>query len=272
MIADYHLHTPLCRHAEGLPSAFAGQAVALGLPEIGFSDHSPMAQTFDDWRMLHEELPRYFEIVADARTAHPELTIRLGLEVDYLDGHEPWIAKLAGMAEWDYFIGGVHYITPDWDVDNPKWLGSGRWEQQPIDEVWRMYFAACERAIRSRLFDFHAHPDLVKKFGHRPGGDLRRFYDPVIQAAVDTGAVFEINTAGLRNSVGEQYPGAEFLRLQREAGVPIVISSDAHKPEDVGRDFPVAHRLAWELGWRESVRFEKRAATTVPLPAPTPVT
>ena len=38
--ADYHMHTPLCRHAVGEPSAYAARALALGLTEIGFSDHS----------------------------------------------------------------------------------------------------------------------------------------------------------------------------------------------------------------------------------------
>ncbi len=42
--ADYHMHTPLCRHATGEPGEYAARAIALGLTEIGFSDHSPMPQ------------------------------------------------------------------------------------------------------------------------------------------------------------------------------------------------------------------------------------
>ena len=37
--ADYHMHTPLCRHATGEPTELAAQAVRLGLTELGFSDH-----------------------------------------------------------------------------------------------------------------------------------------------------------------------------------------------------------------------------------------
>ncbi len=33
---DYHMHTPLCRHAVGEPHAYAARAVAAGLTEIGF--------------------------------------------------------------------------------------------------------------------------------------------------------------------------------------------------------------------------------------------
>jgi histidinol-phosphatase (PHP family) len=268
MLIDYHTHTPLCHHAEGQPADYAEAARRSGLDGLGVSDHSPMPRELDDWRMARDDLPRYLEMVAEARAAHPGFEILLGLEVDFLPGLEPWIDELARFADWDYLIGGVHYITESWDVDNPKWLGSGRWERQSIDEVWRMYFAAYERCVRSGLFDFHAHPDLVKKFGRRPEGDLRRFYEPVVQAALDTGAILELNTAGWSKAVGEQYPAREFLDLMHQAGVPVLINSDAHHPNEVGREFDRALALVWDVGYRETVRFEKRVPKRVALPSP----
>jgi histidinol-phosphatase (PHP family) len=263
-LADYHLHTPLCKHAEGTPSDYAAAAVALGLDEIGFSDHNPMARPFDDWRMAFDELGVYLEQVEAARGAFPELPIRLGLECDFIPGREAWIAELAGMARWDYLIGSVHYIEPGWDVDNPKWIG--RFDERPVEEIWARYFAALERCVRSRLFDFIGHPDLVKKFGHRPGGDLARFYEPVIAAMAETGAVFEINTAGLRKAVGELYPADGFLKLAFAAGVPITINSDAHSPGEVGAGFSRAVAAARAAGYREVVRFSKRVRSVVVLP------
>jgi histidinol-phosphatase (PHP family) len=262
-LTDYHIHTPLCRHAEGWPVAMAQAGVELGLAEIGISDHSPMPEPFDDWRMLAGELPHYFDAVAAARAAVPQLPIRLGMEVDYLLGHEPWIEQLAGMTAWDYLIGAVHYIAPGWDVDNPAHLS--RFESHPVEEIWTLYFRALEACIRSRLFDFIAHPDLPKKFGHRPPGDLRRFYDPVINALAETGTAFEINTAGLRKPVGECYPTLAFLKLAREAGIDLVINSDAHAPGEVGAGFETARALAQEAGYTETLRFEKRRRTKAPL-------
>ncbi|HYG34422.1 MAG TPA: PHP domain-containing protein, partial [Clostridia bacterium] len=79
--ADYHTHTPLCRHATGEPVELAVQAVKLGLDEIGFSDHAPMPQdNFDDWRMNASDLEAYVAKVEEARRKFPELTIRLALE------------------------------------------------------------------------------------------------------------------------------------------------------------------------------------------------
>jgi len=263
MNADYHLHTPLCRHATGLPSEYARVAVAKGLDEIGFADHNPMPGLFDDWRMLLEELPGYIEMVEEAREEFPGLPIRIGLECDYIPGQEAWIEKLAGMADWDYLIGSVHYIAPGWDVDNPRHIG--RFDELPVAEIWSMYWKNYEQCIRSGLFDFVAHPDLVKKFGHRPPGDLRKYYEPSIAAAAEENVAMEINTAGLRKPVGEIYPALEFLQMMCEAGIPLLINSDSHAPEEVGADFDKALALAAEVGYTQTVRLKKRSRSFSPI-------
>jgi len=73
--------------------------------------------------MLREELPRYLEEVAKAQTAFPQLPIRIGLECDFIAGRESWIEELAGLAEWDFLIGSVHYLPEGWEVDHPKYVG-----------------------------------------------------------------------------------------------------------------------------------------------------
>jgi histidinol-phosphatase (PHP family) len=239
--ADYHLHTPLCRHATGWPIDFAARALELGLREIGFADHNPMAAPFDDWRMLREELPRYLDAVEQAREMFPQLTIRLGLECDFIAGTEGWIEKLSGMAPWDYLIGGVHYLPEGWEVDHPRYIAR---HAGNAEEVWTSYWHTYERAIRSGLFDFMAHPDLPKKFGHRPAGDLNRFYEPAIAALAERDTPFEINTAGLRKACGEIYPAQSFLVAAKAAGVSLLINSDAHAPAELAANFDDAIALA----------------------------
>ena len=263
MPPDYHTHTPLCNHAEGHPREYAAVAQRMGLPEIGFSDHSPMRTSFDDWRMDWEEFPRYLEMVDEARAEFPNMPIRLGLEVDYLEGGEAWIEELSKAADFDYLIGAVHYIATGWDVDNPKHIS--RFTDSTVEEIWAMYFRLFEKAIRTGFFDFMAHPDLPKKFGHRPTGDLRRYYDPIIQALADTGTAFEINTAGLRKDVREMYPARQFLELARSANIPLLINSDAHAHAEVGADFDKAIALAKEVGYTGTLRFEKRKRHVVAL-------
>ncbi|MDB4512288.1 histidinol-phosphatase HisJ family protein [Arenicella sp.] len=264
-LTDYHTHNALCRHAEGRPVDYARQAEKIGLAEFGCSDHSPMEDDdFDDWRMKWSEFPQYVAEVEEARSG-VEIPVRLGLEVDYLEGGEGWIERLSKAADFDYLIGAVHYIAPEWAVDDPQWIGKFR-DEASVEEIWGTYWRIYTKCVASGLFDILAHPDLPKKFGHTPGGDLKRFYAPAIEAAVAADVVFEVNTAGYRKDCSEQYPSGEFLDLMREANLPVVINSDAHAPEEVGAGFCDALQLVRAAGFTETVRFEKRGRKVVPLP------
>src|SRR5208283_6033110 len=255
--ADYHMHTPLCRHAQGEPAEYAARAVAVGLEEIGFSDHSPMRRdNFDNWRMNLDQLDEYAEKVSEARRDFPQLTIRLALEVDYLPGHEDWIRELAARHPWDYFIGSVHYVSDNWDIDNPAKLSE--WNHRDAFEVWTAYFNRLTMAAESRLFEIIGHADLPKKFGHRPTRDCTPLYEKFLAAVQKHHCAIELNTAGLRKDCNEIYPSRQILELAFQKGVPITFGSDAHAPEEVGMNFAEAIQLARGVGYRESCRFAQR--------------
>ena len=241
---------------------YAQIAAERGLGELGFADHNPMPEYFDDWRMLREDLQRYFDEVAQARAEFPQLNIKLGLECDFIPGQQKWIEELARMADWDFLIGSVHYLRQGWEVDHPQYVA--RHEGQ-AEDIWKDYWQLYGECIRSGLFDFVGHPDLPKKFGITPKGDLRRFYEPAVAALAETGMAFEINTAGLRRDCREAYPARAFLELAKAAGVSMLISSDAHTPGDVGAGFEETIALAKGVGFTHTVRFTKRQRSSVPM-------
>jgi histidinol-phosphatase (PHP family) len=255
--ADYHMHTPLCRHAVGEPAEYAAHAIRAGLTEIGFSDHSPMQQDdFDDWRMSLGELDRYVSMVRDAQRAFPNLTIKLALEVDYIPGHEGWIRELAARYPWDYFIGSVHYVSDSWDLDNPKKLA--RWRERDPFEVWTVYFERLTQAAASGLFDIIGHADLAKKFCFIPNQDCTHLFTRFLAAARESGTAIELNTAGLRKDCKEIYPSRRILELARKEGVAITFGSDAHAPGEVGMDFDQAVQLARDVGFAQRRVFSGR--------------
>jgi histidinol-phosphatase (PHP family) len=260
--ADYHMHTPLCRHATGEPVEYAKHAVAIGLDEIGFSDHSPMRQdNFDNWRMNLDQLGEYVEKVRKAQKDFPQLTIRLALEVDYLPGHEDWIRELAARHPWDYFIGSVHYVSDSWAIDDPQKLSE--WKHRDSFEVWSAYFERLTMAAESKLFEIIGHADLPKKFGRRPTRDCTPLYEKFLAAAKKSGCAVELNTAGLRKDCREIYPSREILHLAFQNGVPITFGSDAHDPAEVGMNFAEAVQLAHSVGYRERRCFVQRKHQSV---------
>jgi histidinol-phosphatase (PHP family) len=255
--ADYHMHTPLCRHAVGEPSEYAAQAVKLGLPEIGFSEHNPMPRDdWDDWHMFQHDLDAYVEKVQKARRDFPQLVIKLALEVDFIPGHEDWIRDLTARHPWDYLIGAVHYVSNTWDFDNPKKISE--WKNHDPFEVWSAYFDRLTMAAESRLFDIMAHADLCKKFCFYPKEDCTPLFTRFLKATKQNGAAMELNTAGLRKDCKEIYPSNQIVQLAAQFGVPITFASDAHAPGEVGMNFEDAVALARGAGYSECCRFTKR--------------
>lgn len=252
--ADYHMHTPLCRHAVGDPTELAAQAVRLGLREIGFSEHNPMPRDdWDNWHMLQADFDAYLDKVDQARRDHPGLTIKIALEMDYIPGQEPWIRALAARHPWDYLIGAVHYVSDSWDLDNPTRLAE--WKTRDPFEVWTAYFERLTMAAQSGFFQIIAHADLCKKFCYYPKEDCTPLFTRCLEAIHQSGAAMELNTAGLRKDCREIYPSPKIVRLAREIGVPITFASDAHAPGEVGANFAEAIALARSAGYTHYCRF-----------------
>ncbi len=260
--ADYHMHTPLCHHASGEPTELAAQAERVGLREIGFSEHNPMPRDdFDNWRMARADIPAYVDQVQQARKEHPNLIIKLGLEVDFVPGYEEWVRELASICDWDYLIGSVHYVSDSWAIDNPQEIG--KWKGRPPFEVWSAYFDRLTMAAESGLFDIIGHADLCKKFAIYPEEDCTPLFTRSLEAAKKHDVAIELNTAGLRKDCREIYPSPAFLKLANRIGVPITFGSDAHAPGEVGMNFTEALQLAREAGYKDSCQFTERKRSSI---------
>jgi histidinol-phosphatase (PHP family) len=262
--ADYHMHTPLCRHATGDPVDLAARAVELGLTEIGFSDHNPMPEDdFDTWRMPLRDLDEYVKRVELARRQFPELTIKLAMEVDYLPGCEEWVQDLAGRYPWDYFIGSVHYVSRSFAIDDPSQIG--QWRTRDAMEIWTAYFERLTMAAKSGLFEIIGHTDLCKKFCFYPKEDHLPLVSAFLGAARKHDVAIELNTAGLRKDCKEIYPSQKIVDLAAKIGVPITFGSDAHAPEEVGMNFSEALASARDAGYTHWCGFTRRKRHLVAL-------
>jgi histidinol-phosphatase (PHP family) len=258
LIVDYHLHlrdSERIAHSAHAIEPFVETAAARGVDEIGFTEHVYcFRQTRRLWGRLHQtercvyDLDAYVDAVLEAKRRG--LPVKLGLEVDYVGERQDELAAILRPYPWDYLLGSVHWID-GLSVDGGP--GRGVWAEWPVDEVWRRYFEALAELARSGHVDVLAHPDLAKIFGLRP----ERIEYPVLEDVT-----LEISTAGRYKPVGELYPDFELLR---HADLPITLASDAHAPQNVGRDFAHALELARAAGYVTVTVFDQRSARQEPL-------
>ncbi len=191
------------------------------------------------------DLPDYVAEVQALKADFPGYVL-LGIEADYRPETVGEVTGLLDTYPFDYVIGSVHFLE-DWAFDDPRNLAE--YANRDIDEVWVQYLELVGDAAESGLFTILGHLDLVKKFGYRPTKTLDKELTRLVDRIARAGTLVEINTAGLHKPVGEAYPDPDILRRLCEAGVPITFGSDAHAPEQVGRDFRHATDLARTAGY-----------------------
>ncbi|MEZ5300185.1 MAG: histidinol-phosphatase [Verrucomicrobiales bacterium] len=259
---DSHMHTPLCRHAEGEPEAYAEIAKAAGLRGIVFTCHSPMP---DGWfgrvRMTPDEFPDYLDLVARATKAYrddPLFEVKVGLESDFFPGMEGWLADLHAKAPLHHVLGSVHYFGPEYIE---------KYWQNDLDRFYATYFDHLAAAAESGLFDTLAHPDLIKNFEPDAWSfdRVRHLVEPCLDRIAGTGVAMELNTSGRKKAYPEVNPGPEFLELMCEREIPVIIGSDAHTPQRAGDSFLRALEHIENAGYWSVAFFDRRNRVDVPI-------
>lgn len=258
---DSHMHTPLCKHAEGHPREYVRVGHARGLKGVTFTCHSPMPDGWSAWaRMDPSQLDEYVQLVEEARSSAPDgFEVRLGLESDFFPGMEPWLEALHRKASFHYILGSVHWHLTEYR--DAYWKGD-------IRAFQRQYFDHVAQSAETGLFDALAHPDLVKN-ANPEAWDLRGELAEVAGAALDriarTGVAMELNTSGVTKIYPEMNPGPLMLQWMRERGIPVVIGSDAHKPHRVGDGFHTALDLVEAAGYQEVSFYQDRKRSALPI-------
>jgi histidinol-phosphatase (PHP family) len=274
LLTDYHLHlrtderenTPERFFTPANVERYREAAEERGITELGVAEHIYRFRAALEiwqhpfWReFTHDDLDDYCGFVRE------ETDLRLGIEMDFIPGREDRIANVLDGREWDFVVGSVHFLR-DHSLDTEDYSVWGAGES--AEKIWRRYFETVAESARSGLYDIIAHPDLVKVWGRdapRPDTDLRRYYEPTVEAFLDAGVAVELSTAGWRKPVAEQYPSVPFLEMLVDAGCPLALSSDAHQPDQVGFEYERAVELLESLGVRELAVFEGRERRLEPI-------
>ncbi|HEY3070868.1 MAG TPA: histidinol-phosphatase [Gaiellaceae bacterium] len=263
MIVDYHMHLredgQRVSHRVETVERWVEAANGRGVDEIGFTEHIYyFLETRPLWTVryhlehCHVSIESYVDAVLEAKRRG--LKVKLGVEVDYLPDREEETLELLAPYPWDFILGSIHYLDGLGIDTEPSLVGAVGPER-----AYRLYFDMLGRAARSGLFDSLAHPDLIKFFGGVIGWDHEAFV-----AELD-GICLEVSTAGLRKPHGRMYPEADLLAAAHRAGVPVTLASDAHEPDDVGRDLARGAAHARAAGYETVTVFEGRRARQEPL-------
>ena len=258
---DAHLHTDQSPDSSVPIDVYAALAVERGIPEIAITDHvdfDPRDPAYGYTR--YEDRERTVREAAE-RWAKQGVVIRFGAELTYNRRWESDVRDHLARYRYDYVIGSVH----DWP-ESPYWPSRVRSfvQGRSIEEILEPYYAEIIAAARSGLFDTIGHLDVVKRYLHpmitaaelaeRP--DLQ---EPALLAMIESGAVLEVNSSGLRYPGEETYPSAAVVARYRElGGERVVVGSDAHSRGSFAARLDESYRHLAAAGF-EALTFRRGA-------------
>jgi histidinol-phosphatase (PHP family) len=258
---NYHTHSTYCDGKGGL-SEYVAKATQLGLAQLGFSSHAPLP--FDcKWCMKSDALNDYLDEIEHLKGLPPGIELYKGLEVDFIPGIiEPHSFK----DDLDYTIGSVHFVDAfadgrRWEIDGPhsSFLdGLRSIFSNDIQAVVSRYFELTREMISTSCPAVLGHLDKIKiqnideKFFSESDAWYQVEMKKTIESILQTGVIVEVNTRGLYQKKSlTTYPSPWVLQLLLEKNIPVTISSDAHHPDDLIKQFHETARLLNKTGFKK---------------------
>lgn len=243
LYADNHIHTRLCNHASGEMEEYVLAAIERGLHTITFLEHMEAEiWYFERTWLTAEDFSAYFIEGSRLREIYQDqISIRLGVEVGWNPRAGDMLREGLANHSWDLVGLSYHFL-----FDGRQHLNMVSRRKKNIealatygpDRVLTEYFDGLIQGIKEIDCDVLCHLDAVLR--HSPGLQFKDHHwqqiENLLQLIRRKGVLLELNTSGF-SLRGSPYPGSPIIRRARELGIGFLAGSDAHRPDQVGRDF-----------------------------------
>lgn len=260
-LSNLHTHT-IYSDGKNTPEECIKKALEKNFLSIGFSDHAPIhleenLPVEDRYTMDRNNLIKYIDEINTLKEKYKDsIEIYLGIEEDYL----PSLDKKL----FDYTIGAFHNFTNDetgdiFPVDHTeerfeKILNIKGGKEKFVESYYK------EKLSKILYFkpDIVAHLDLITKFnGNSKFFDTNEeWYKDITKKVIEElskyNFIIEVNTGAIsRGYTKYPYPSEDILYEIKKYNIPITISSDCHKAEDIDYWFDEAVLYLKDIGFEK---------------------
>lgn len=264
----FHSHTEFC-DGRATMEAFAREVVARGFTHYGFSPHCPLP-IVSPCNMRREDVGRYLSEADRIKGEYGgHCRFYAAMEVDYLGEEFGPSSREISELPLDYVIGSVHFVANRKgrlvDVD-------GRFESfrrkirdyfdDDIRYVCEAFYSRSVAMVEAGGFDIIGHFDKIGQNASyfQPGIEDEEWYQALVSDLVDRiishnarhperPLTVEINTKAYADHSGRLFPHPRHWGRLTEAGVPLIVNSDAHVPALIDASREMAFSILEQAGW-----------------------
>ncbi len=275
---NFHTHS-IFSDGKSTPDDVVVEAINQGLKAIGFSDHSPVPFE-NSFAIKNDEIDNYITTIRSLREKYKnQIDVYCSMEMDFIPGIVKDFKQTKETLGLDYMIGSVHLVGNDinrlWFIDGSKMEtydeGLYNYFDGDIKKGVRAFFHQYNEMIETEEFDIVGHFDKIKMHNRgRYFSEEDKWYRDYLMETLtlikEKSLIVEINTRGIYKKRSDDfYPSTWTFPLMKEMNIPVVISSDSHKAEELSLCFDEAEKALKAAGYKETMTFKDGAFTSVKL-------
>jgi len=269
---NLHQHT-LFSDGKETPKKFIEKAIELGFSQVGFSEHSPLPFS-NPFSLKEEQVGDYVNAIEHLKDQFGhQIEIFRALEMDYIPGVSEDFNFWRKKCETDYLIGSVHLVKPDntdalWFTDGPDYkiydAGLQQFFGGDIRKAVKTFYHQTNRMIESQTFEIIGHLDKIKmhnrgRFFTEDERWYRKLVEETLELVRNKNLIVEVNTRGLYKKTSDSlFPDHQTLKRVKELKIPVIVSSDAHHPDEIKKGFQYAEKRLLELGFKEIMTLNNK--------------
>lgn len=257
--SNYHTHSDYC-DGKGTLKEFLESAKKHGVTSFGFSSHAPLPFP-RKWCMQQGQLAGYLTEIEELKASTRGMEIYKGLEIDFIPG---LISPRDFIRDLDYTIGSIHFVGSyggiHWEIDNTLDVfktGLERAFENNIRAAVTRYYELTREMIARTPPHIVGHIDKIKMhnrdqiFFEESEPWYREEIDKTLRDIQRVNAIVEVNTRGVYKKISPTpYPSPWVLERIHALRIPITLSSDAHTPDDIIREFSQTAAQLQEIGFK----------------------
>ena len=265
---NYHSHSELC-DGTGKLEEYVKSAINKGFDVFGFSGHAPLPFE-NDWTMAGLALKDYLNEKKRLKTAYEDIIdLKIGLEIDYVEGKMAPSDQFYKNLQLDFIIGSIHVLP---DINTGEYLGveyTKREMEQLINDTYKgdakplvkEYYRLVRQMSKKRGFEIMGHIDVVKKTNIDSiyFNETEKWYKNEIELTLaciaENNQILEINTGKVLTDPTRIYPSPWILKMANEFKIPVMLNSDAHRPDRIDNYFDEAKEIILNAGYSELMVF-----------------
>lgn len=249
---NFHTHSLYCDGKSPL-NGFVEEGLRLNYTQLGFSSHAPVPFA-NDFGINPNEITKYHQEIENFKAQYAGIEFFTGLECDFVPEMTKPFEFYRNTFDLDYIIGGVHLVkAPNgelWFIDGSKREiydnGLNNLFQNNVIKAVTTFWEQTFSMIETEKFDVIAHVDKIKmhnqkRFFTEKEDWYLKLVDHCIELIHQKGLIVEINTRGIyKKRCPDFYPSDYILAELAKRNIPMIISTDAHRSEELSLGYDAA--------------------------------